>query len=201
MKTCPFCAEEILDAAIVCKHCRRDLVTTPAPPATAAPLPKKTSLSRTFIGVLALLIFVGWCTAQWATSPTSSAGPSASTVTAPPRPIATPPPPSDVVALLSARGYQSESGNYWYVEGELKNISAVSLKNVQVVAQWYTKDDTFVTSDSAVVEYNPILPGQTTPFKTITRGNPAMSKFTVTFKSIFGPELSTRDDRKKAAAR
>lgn len=35
MKLCPFCAEQIQDAAVVCKHCSRDLVGGRAP----APIP------------------------------------------------------------------------------------------------------------------------------------------------------------------
>lgn len=36
MKRCPFCAEEIQDAAIVCKHCGRDLASGPSPQTVAA---------------------------------------------------------------------------------------------------------------------------------------------------------------------
>lgn len=76
--------------------------------------------------------------------------------------------------------------DYVFVRGEVKNISSQIIKNVTAVAEFRTKNGTFVKSEDALIKYNPILPGQTSPFEVGGTDNPEIEKCNVAFKDLLG---------------
>jgi len=80
---------------------------------------------------------------------------------------------------------------YAIAEGRVKNISAYPINNVEVVVQWSTADGTFITSSSSLIDYRPILPGQSSPWKVYGTWNPAMSGASVSFKRFSGGTIWT----------
>ena len=97
----------------------------------------------------------------------------------------------ELVSYTCGREY-----GFFKITGAVKNISGASLKNVEAVGSIYTDDGTFVKSDNAIVEYNPILPGQTSPFTVMSTDNPAASKCQIEFKELFGGTIPTKVDKK-----
>lgn len=85
----------------------------------------------------------------------------------------------------------SEDYGYAIYEGQVKNISHSKLENVQAVVTWYNKNGKMITSNSALIEYNPILPGQSSPFKVIKTYNPAMERAGVEFSRLMGGTIRT----------
>ncbi|MEP7173436.1 MAG: hypothetical protein ABI705_08110 [Aestuariivirga sp.] len=85
--------------------------------------------------------------------------------------------------------------DYAIVEGVVRNISGQPLKNVEAVVSFQTKSGEFITADTALVDYNPILRGQASPFKVIARWNPAMARANIEFKYLFGGTLNVYQNK------
>ena len=79
----------------------------------------------------------------------------------------------------------------------VKNISSARLENVQAVAIFTDKNGNFITSADALIEYRPILPGQSSPFKVMQTYNPAMKSCRMEFKRFAGGELATYHNWRK----
>lgn len=86
--------------------------------------------------------------------------------------------------VLSFRCYSEHT--YMFISGEVKNTSNSKLKNVVAVGTFRTADGTHITTETALLEYNPIMPGQSSPFKAGGKHNPLMAKCSLGFKHLFG---------------
>lgn len=91
---------------------------------------------------------------------------------------------------LLAWSWARDASDYWVeAKGQVKNISDRSLRNVEVLVTFYDKNGTFITASDALIEFNPILPGQTSPFRAMETYNPAMAKATIEFKFLMGETI------------
>lgn len=85
------------------------------------------------------------------------------------------------------------SREYEYItaEGQVKNITDHNLDNVMAVMEALDGDKNMITSHESFISYNPILPGQTSPFKVMLKDNPAIKKGHISFKTFAGGEIPT----------
>jgi len=104
-------------------------------------------------------------------------------------------PQTESLELVSMNCYREY--DYFIIEGMVKNISDKPLESVLAVGNTYTENGEFVKSSDALIEYNPILSGQSSPFKTMTTDNPAIKKCKVDFKEFWGGTIPTKDGRVK----
>ena len=95
-------------------------------------------------------------------------------------------PPSPL--RLLGHGCRQEYG-FQTCEGEVRNISDERLDNVMAEVRFQDKAGNFLKSEDALIAYQPLLPGQTSPFKVATPNNPLIRHYTIGFRQMFGGEL------------
>jgi hypothetical protein len=88
-----------------------------------------------------------------------------------------------------------EEYDYAIAEGEVKNITGQSIESVTALVTWYDSNGNLITSDDALIDYNPLMPGQRSPFKVMARYNPQMKKASIRFKQLMGGDLSTYSEK------
>lgn len=94
------------------------------------------------------------------------------------------------IEMDSFKWYKSSSSHV-RAEGEVKNISDVPLRSVVAVITYKTKEGDFITFDSALIEYNPIMPDQISPFRVISTYNPLMETAHIEFQFHLGDKILT----------
>jgi Uncharacterised protein family UPF0547 len=177
--TCPECQKEISSEATACPNCGYSFKK-------ATQKKKSSPLAIGCLGVIILFIFlyiIGSNMKGNSSSSSSSPYNAATTISNEP--------------LLELQNWHwGVEYDYATAEGTVKNISNSKLENVEAEVSFLTKDGSLVTNADALIEYNPILPGQISPFKVMTTHNPAMRSASIEFKTLMGGTLRWKQKEK-----
>lgn len=102
--------------------------------------------------------------------------------------------PQDAARLtVLAQHFHRVSEHYAQFDGQVKNPTPVPLSNVKAIISYYDKHGTFLTSDGALITYNPLLPGQTSPFQVLTPWHPWMAKAALSFTTLWGQPIPAEE--------
>lgn len=93
--------------------------------------------------------------------------------------------------LIKYAWNHSESGRFTEMIGQVKNISDKPLRNVQALVTFYDAKKNFIVSEYSTIEFNPIMPGQLSPFRVTARFNPLMKTANIEFKYLMGGKIAT----------
>lgn len=101
-----------------------------------------------------------------------------------------------VLELQSYSWSHEDDSNYAYVVGQVKNISKKSYDHVLAVATFTDSKGNFITTEDALIKYNPILPDQVSPFGFNVPWNPAFKTLKVEFRQMMRGNLEHREKKK-----
>ncbi len=97
------------------------------------------------------------------------------------------PPPKTDSTFLELQSWSWHAGyGFVTVEGTVKNISGMNLKDVEAEVSFLAKDGSFINSTDALIDSNPILPDQSGRFKALATYNSKMEKVSIQFRSLTG---------------
>ena len=165
-------------ASMSCKECGRKVSRNAKKcPQCGVPIKRKTPLFVWPAIFVVILSAIGYFYISSKSSPPSNAN----------QPTL-PEPDSRPLELIS-RKCGKENINV-YVIGEVKNISSESMKDVMAVGRFRTKDGSLVKTEEAIIDSNPILPGQTSPFKVGGLDDPVITDCYLSFKNQSGQQLN-----------
>jgi hypothetical protein len=91
--------------------------------------------------------------------------------------------------LILLDWHWGEEVGFAIAEGQVKNVSSEPLHHIEAVIIFLTSNGELITSDSALLQYDPIMPGQISPFKVTATYNPLMTKASINFKFLIGPSI------------